>query len=204
VRTAHEIGLASLSLKAVADRLDVSVASLYHHVAGRDELARLAAEYGTGRSKVPVDRGQHWAVWLREWAVHIHRSFLGQPELLSQYLAGALTADTTAANLDAVHAVLARAGFDVASANRAYELITSYAIGAAVTQTRPRRRLEPPPEADLPHLRRLQAHWAREALAPFEVRIETILAGIAAMRDEPWAPIAEALATARPAPRARR
>jgi AcrR family transcriptional regulator len=35
---AAEIGLENLTMKAVAERLGVSVTGLYHHVAGRDDL----------------------------------------------------------------------------------------------------------------------------------------------------------------------
>ena len=39
---AGEIGLADLTLKAVADRLGVSVTGLYHHIADKDDLMRLS------------------------------------------------------------------------------------------------------------------------------------------------------------------
>ena len=37
-QAAHELGLEGLTLKAVADHLGVSVAALYHHVSGKDDL----------------------------------------------------------------------------------------------------------------------------------------------------------------------
>src|SRR3954452_16282727 len=75
-KAAHEVGLGNLTLKAVAERLGVSVAGLYHHIDGRDDLVRLATEYTVMRVKVPEDRGQHWAVWLLEWATYNHRTFV--------------------------------------------------------------------------------------------------------------------------------
>ena len=46
---AHELGLDGLTLRAVADHLDVSIAALYHHVSGKEDLMRLAAEYAAAR-----------------------------------------------------------------------------------------------------------------------------------------------------------
>ena len=77
-------------MKAVADHLGVSVQGLYHHVRNRRELLVLAAERSISRLPAPEDRGQHWDEWLREWARHVYLSFVEEPEVLSQYLSGAL------------------------------------------------------------------------------------------------------------------
>src|SRR5690606_10443387 len=37
---AHELGLDGLTLRSVADHLGVSIAALYHHVSGKDDLLR--------------------------------------------------------------------------------------------------------------------------------------------------------------------
>ena len=41
---AQQVGLGNLTLKAVADHLGVSVAGLYHHIRGKEDLLRLAAD----------------------------------------------------------------------------------------------------------------------------------------------------------------
>src|SRR5262245_3924357 len=97
---AHEIGLADLTLKAVADELGVSVAGLYHHIDGKDDLLRLAAEYSATRVQLPEDHGQHWALWLMEWATYNLDAFLAEPALLVQYLEGAVSAEAIATNVD--------------------------------------------------------------------------------------------------------
>src|SRR5262245_13502271 len=90
---ANEIGLSQLTLRAVAERLGVSVASLYHHVDGKDDLLRLAAEYTAARTPIPQAHGQHWAVWLLEWAFYNRDAFAAEPALLEQYLDGAISAE---------------------------------------------------------------------------------------------------------------
>src|SRR4051794_5335215 len=52
---AHDIGLDEVTMRAVAERLGVGIASLYHHVDGRDDLLRLAAEHGAARARQPQD-----------------------------------------------------------------------------------------------------------------------------------------------------
>lgn len=213
---AHEVGLDGLTLRAVADHLGVSIAALYHHVSGKDDLMRLAAEYSATTVPLPRDTGQHWAVWLREWADYNRRVFLAQPGLLAQYLEGAISAETIAGNLDTILGVLVRQGFTVPEANAAYQLVTSCALGTAVTTIREReaatagqsiaatyRRVlaERRPD-ELPHLRALVAAVAGEGRESFRWRVATVLAGIAVRRGEDWRPIAELLdrSGAAPAP----
>src|SRR5690348_8135749 len=69
-RASAELDLDQVSMRSVADRLGVSVPSLYHYVRGRDDLLRMAAEQSAARLSVPEDSGQHWSVWLYQWADH--------------------------------------------------------------------------------------------------------------------------------------
>lgn len=205
---AHEVGLADLTVRAVADRLDVSVAGLYHHIEGKADLLRLAAEHAARRLQVPVDRGQHWALWLREWGRYNRNVFLAERELLSQYLEGAIGAEVIAENTDTILANLVDQGFDPGEALTAYHLVTSCAIGSAVSAIREReatakgrptadeyRRIvaERSPD-DLPHLRRLIDLDVEVVRQPFDEEITTVLVGIAVRRGESWEPIARRLA----------
>lgn len=214
---AHELGLDGLTLRDVADHLGVSIAALYHHVSGKDDLMRLAAEYSAARVPLPEDRGQHWAVWLYEWAVYNLDAFVTQPGLLAQFLEGAVSAEAIAGNVETILRVLVRQGFSPLAANEAYELVTSCALGTAVATIRERqaeadgrptaevfRRLvaERDPE-ELAHLRRLLDEVAAAGRAPFHTRIGTVLCGIAYRHGEEWEPIEallEEAAAALPAP----
>ena len=114
---AHDLGLDGLTLRAVADHLGVSIAALYHHVSSKDDLMRAAAEYSASRVPLPEDRGQHWAVWLVEWATYTRAAFLAQPGLLSQYLDGAVSAETIASNVDHILGHLVQQGFTILEAD---------------------------------------------------------------------------------------
>jgi AcrR family transcriptional regulator len=206
-QAAHELGLEGLTLKAVADHLEVSVAALYHHVAGKDDLMRLAAEVSLHAVPMPDDRGQDWATWLLEWARYNHDVFLSQPALLSQYLEGAIATEVIAERTDLILRVLVREGFEAREAMSAYELVSSFAIGAAVAAIRERnaaaagqsiaseyrRLLADRPRTDLPHLRALVRGAGTARTATFDERARTLIAGIAARRGEDWARTLEAL-----------
>lgn len=209
---AHDLGLDGLTLRAVADHLGVSIAALYHHVSGKDDLMLAAAEYSATRVPLPEDRGQHWALWLLEWAGYNRTAFLAQPGLLSQYLEGAISAEAIAGNIDAILGPLVRQDFTHLEANAAYELVTACALGSAVSVIREKeaasagRSLRAVHEEvlashgpdDLPYLRQLLDDIARSGRRPFHEHITTVLCGIANQRGLDWAPVAALLDEARP------
>jgi AcrR family transcriptional regulator len=208
---AHDLGLERLTLRAVADHLGVSIAALYHHVSGKDDLMRAAAEYSATRVPLPEDRGQHWALWLLEWATYNRKAFLAQPGLLSQYLEGAISAESIAGNIDTILGLLVRQDFSILEANAAYELVTACALGSAVSAIREQ-------EADnagrslralhedvlgthgsdkLPYLRELLDEITRAGRRTFRQQITTVLCGIATERGLGWDPVAVLLDEAR-------
>ena len=217
---ANELGLEGLRLKAVADHLGVSIAALYHHVAGKDDLMRLAAEFSARKVPLPQDRGQHWAVWLLEWARYNRDAFTTEPALLAQYLEGAISAESMADNLDLILGVLVRQGFTAIEASAAYEMVSSCAIGTAVGILRERNALEngrstvaaqrqilrKRPAADLTHLRGLWAEaetvekTQRNRPSPFQDRITTLVMGIAVRKGEDPGVVAERIQSS-PLPR---
>ena len=137
---ALEVGLSDLTMGAVADQLGVTVAALYHHVDSKDDLLRLAADRSAGRLRLPEDHGQHWAVWLLEWAAYNRAAvFVADAALLEQFIDGAISPDVIARNTETFLSVLVRQGFTVEEAAESFELISASAIGLAVATIRARR-----------------------------------------------------------------
>lgn len=202
-RAAYEIGLNQVTMKAIAEHLGVSVPGLYHHVNGRDDLMRLAAEYSTSQIPFPVDHDQHWTAWLLEWARYAYDAFRAQPQLLNQFLHGSISVDRMVTHVDAVVGLLTRQGFSPSEARDAYALVSECAIGAAVNELREveaarsghpvvaeyHRVLAERAPHELPNLRRLAA--AAVESPTLEDQIVTVLVGIAVRRDEPWHAILE-------------
>jgi AcrR family transcriptional regulator len=204
-RAAYEVGLDRVTMKAVAERLGVSVPGLYHHVDGREDLMRLAAEYSASQIQVPVDHGQHWAEWLLEWAQYMHHAFVAQPELMNQFLHRSIGVERMVTHVDAMLALLLRHGFDPHEAMDAYVLVSQCAIGAALTEIREaegaragrpdiveyHRAIAMHPADELPSLRRLATNARTSPRPTFEERVCTVLVGIAVQRGDPWQPIVE-------------
>ena len=205
---AQEVGLANLTLKAVADHLGVSVAGLYHHIRGKDDLLQLAAEASPPEADVPLDHGQHWAVWLAEWAVTSYQGFVAEPALVDQFLSGAINPEAIAGTTDAILGHLVAQGFTIGEAHAAYQLTSSCALGAALKAIREARsraagrselaalsRVLDRHERDvMPHLRQWMAIMLVDRPATFTPSLTTALAGIASSRNEPWPDIAPLVA----------
>ena len=205
---AQQVGLGNLTLKAVADRLGVSVAGLYHHIRGKDDLLQLAIEHTTASSEVPLDHGQHWATWLAEWAVYNFEAFVAEPLLIDQFLAGAINTEAIAGSTDSILGTLVAQGFTIGEAHAAYELTSSCALGAALKAVRDARAraagrstvaelygvLDRLGRDELPHLRQLLALVVIEEPDTFPSSLTTALAGIAATRGDDWSTIAREVA----------
>ena len=180
-------------MKRVADHLGVSVPGLYHHVGGRDDLLRMAAERSLARLALPQDDGQPWHAWLREWARYI-RTSMGEPELVQQYVAGAVPRDRIIDSVDLVLGVLVREGFTPEAGNVAWELVANLALGGAINEIREQEAIahggstnerlraalaDRPPDA-LPAIRALveiRPELDRDAV--FDDNLTTVLVGIA-------------------------
>jgi AcrR family transcriptional regulator len=212
---AHDLGLDGLTLRAVADHLGVSIAALYHHVSGKDDLMRLAAEFSASKVPLPEDWGQHWALWLYEWATYNRDAFLAQPQLLAQYLDGVISAESIAENVDTILGLLVRQGFSILEANAAYELVTWCALGTAVGTIRAREAMKAgrsvadagkavlarsDPDA-LPYFRSLFREISGVGREPFHAHIATVLCGIAVGQGLDHAPIRTMLDEAAAKPR---
>lgn len=124
----------------VAERLGLSVPGLYHHVRGRDDLLRLAAQRAMSRSKPPVHAGEHWSDWLVVNARYIRGAFASQPALLEQFVGGSIDDDTQLAFVDEALNVLCQQGFTPEQALSAWAAATDMALGSGIEQVRERRK----------------------------------------------------------------
>ena len=88
---------------------------------------------------LPEDHGQHWAVWLLEWAAYNRAAFVADSALLDQFIDGAISPAVIARNTETFLAVLVRQGFTPDEAADSFGIISACAIGLAVTTIRSRR-----------------------------------------------------------------
>jgi AcrR family transcriptional regulator len=195
-----EIGLDQSSMKAVAEHLGVSVPGLYHHVRNRKEMLLLAAQRSMAQMQLPNHEGKHWSEWLREWGRYSRNAFIEEPEVLGQFLSGAVSWELVVEVIDSVISVLTQQEFTPVSALAAWDAIGSCAVGSAVAAIRYRSAVESghPPKAEwhrvlgqravdeLMGARSVVGNVGENLEAEFEEELTTLLVGIAARRGESW------------------
>ena len=207
-----EIGLEQSSMRAVAEHLGVSVPGLYHHVRNRKELLLLAAQRSMAQMQLPNHEGKHWSEWLREWGRYSRNAFIEEPEVLGQFLSGAVSWERVVEVMDSVIGVLTQQEFTPTSALAAFDAVGSCAVGSAVAAIRHRSAVESghPPKAEwhrvlgqrpldeLTGARSVVDDLRENLEAEFEDELTTLLVGIAARRGESWGAIVSHGATSQP------
>lgn len=168
IAAAIDIGLEGVTLKQVADRLDVAVATLYRHVRDRDELVRLAAFRLAVTRPLPDAADGHWTELAVDYARSLFESFVDEPQLIHELMKGRLGPDMELDFLEQFLAELAQHGIDADEGIRLHRSIAMLTIGAAVgaISARPGGEEAANPSArmrlalatrdadDLPHVRR--------------------------------------------------
>ena len=133
IRRADQGGLEALSMRTLAEELEVAPMALYRHVANKDDLIDAMIDVIFSEIGLPSG-GADWKTAMRQRAVSLrdvlarHRWAIGLME--SRRSPGP-------ANLrhhDAVIGRLRAAGFDVGMAAHAYSLLDSYIYGFALTK----------------------------------------------------------------------
>lgn len=126
-------GLESLTMRTLAEMLDVAPMALYRHVANKDDLIDAMVDWVFVEIGVPAAGGD-WRTSMRRRAIAVREALARHP-----WAVGLLESRRTPgpANLrhhDAVIGRLRAAGLDLASTARAYSLLDSYIYGFALTK----------------------------------------------------------------------
>jgi AcrR family transcriptional regulator len=160
--TALELGLAGLSIGAVAEKLGVAVGTIYNYISGREELIRLAA---ARHSKRPVvaDTGQSWPDLIRSHGRRAFELLVSEPQLLVQYIQGGMGPQAHLDYIESVLAALVQRGLTVSEAFRLYTCVDAIAFGAAV-RTANTNALENQPHGYSGAIRRSLAEYADDDL----------------------------------------
>jgi AcrR family transcriptional regulator len=126
-------GVRSLSMRRLAQELGVEAMSLYHHVAGKDDILDGLIDLVFAEIDLPSGDGG-WRAAMRRRAVSAREALRRHP-----WATGLMESRSTPgpANLrhhDAVLGVLRGAGFSVELAAHAYALLDSYVYGFALQE----------------------------------------------------------------------
>lgn len=103
-------GLEALSMRRLAQRLEVRAASLYNHVATKEELLHEIADE-VMREVDTSGFAEDWTTGLRTWARSYRAALAGHPNLVPFIAYGPARRDSALRAADAVHGGLTRAGW---------------------------------------------------------------------------------------------
>ncbi len=138
IETALEVlrtdGIAALSIRTVASRLDVSPMALYRHVANKDDLLDEVIDRLFAQRWRPTVPEREWQTWIIDAADRLRQFLVEQPAALHVYLRHPVVAPTAAQRMDTCLAVLSRAMTDNHRARQAYAAIQTYTIGFAALE----------------------------------------------------------------------
>ncbi|MFJ8194995.1 TetR/AcrR family transcriptional regulator [Streptomyces sp. NPDC096094] len=125
---ADEKGAAALTMRAIAEPLGVEAMSLYHHVAGREDILDGMVDAVFGEIDLPP-RGTDWKSALRHRADSARAVLLRHPWAVGLMDSRSQPGPATLRHHDAVIGALRAGGFSVPMAAHAVSLIDSYLYG---------------------------------------------------------------------------
>lgn len=190
LRCAREIadsdGLAAVSMRTIAVRLDCTPRALYRHVANKDEVLELIADAALGEL-APVRRDVPWPDALVEFFLGMHRLLVESPAVTEIVTQLAVAGPNFRAHADALVGLLLDEGLEPGLATEAVVALAQFTLGAAVPGTGQRlheayRAMELGAEAPaaLDHVRR---HFVSStASARFESALRRLVGAYAGPR----------------------
>ena len=120
------IRLADLTLKAVAERLQVTAQALYRYVKDRDDLVGLVADRATHLIPIPPDMGEDWPVWAYGFAHSIRDLYESVPGLAEFSIGRTAPVPPVISRYERSISIAVRSGFDPVAALWATRAVTEF------------------------------------------------------------------------------
>lgn len=170
-------GLATFSMRGLADVLDVAPNALYNHVESREDLLDAVTERFIAGMRLPAGE-QPWAGWVRTVATALRAQLLERPGLTELMLSRAGATTTGPELLGRFLDRLQSQGLDRATAHLAWHAVLTVVVGS-LRQDRARKR---------------------DKDATFQAVLDLTITGLAAAARRPASPRAVALLEAHTLP----
>lgn len=196
--TVNAMGTTSFSMKELADRLGVGVATVYRYVGDRNELLRLASARASYRTS-PQDTNQPWPELLGDYTQSIFGSLRTSSALLHSYIDGKIGPELEVEFADSFIAAMSNRGFEAEQTMEIFRTIGVLAIGAAMADVHAassrthggsfhaqvQHVLANRAPEELPALRATVDQYTRTDEQPlWERPLKWLIAGISASRNE--------------------
>lgn len=170
VRTAVDVldaeGLAALSMRKLAARLDSAPMSLYWHVPTKDALLELAVDFVLAEVAYASTSDGDWTDQVRAMMVELRATCLRHPWLPPLFGEFANAGPNGMRLADAMISTLRSAGMPLRRTGMAGSLLANYVIGFTGSEARWMQRLRGS-DQDIPELTRRWAERLRESAAPY-------------------------------------
>jgi AcrR family transcriptional regulator len=134
VALADRGGVASLSMRRLAQELGVEAMSLYHHVANKDDILDGIVDVVFSEIVVRTDEPD-WKAAMRQRALSARDALLRHPWATALMDSRSMPGPATLRHHDAVLGILRNAGFSVEMAAHAFSVLDSYIYGFALQET---------------------------------------------------------------------
>ncbi|HEV2006326.1 MAG TPA: TetR/AcrR family transcriptional regulator C-terminal domain-containing protein [Candidatus Limnocylindrales bacterium] len=128
IALADQGGIDALSMRKLAQELGVEAMSLYHHVAGKDEILNGIVEIVESDIELP-DRGTDWKPALRRTAISAHDVFERHPWAASLTLSVTGRRPARWRYMNGILGCLREAGFTAEMTDLAYHALESHIAG---------------------------------------------------------------------------
>ena len=193
-------GIGALSMRSIARELGIEAMSLYHYVAGKDELLAGMQDLVMREIDLPA-AGRDWKDSIRSTAVSFHDALRRHRWVLSIHTTPQLVGTGQLRYMESLLGRLRQAGFSPRLTHHAYHILDSHVVGsslweAGIAASIPKgaladlakRVLERVPVSEYPsfheHAQQHIGKLTKGDRTPFELGLELILDGLDGMRDE--------------------
>jgi AcrR family transcriptional regulator len=133
VELADRGGIASLSMRKLAQELGVEAMSLYHHVANKDDLRNGVVDMVFAEIELPSGEAG-WRAAMRRRGVVVREALRRHPWAIGMMETQSRPGAATLRHHDAVLGVLRRDGFSLELAAHAFSVLDSYIYGFAMQE----------------------------------------------------------------------
>ncbi|WP_226899954.1 TetR/AcrR family transcriptional regulator [Nonomuraea phyllanthi] len=131
LRIADTEGLDALSMRRIAQEFDTGPASLYAHVANKEELLELIYDRVLGEIKLPEREPSRWKDQLRAYAREAHRVLTTHSDVARVALATIPSGENSLRAGEFVFGLLIEAGMSPREASLSMDRLSLYIVGDA-------------------------------------------------------------------------
>jgi AcrR family transcriptional regulator len=186
IEMADEEGLASVTLRGIAERLAVHVTSLYNYVPTKDAVIDEMILALLAEARLPTGR-MSWPDWVREFAAGMRALGRKHPGAFEAFHHGPAKGERAAEPFESGFAAFRSAGFDAASTYGAVKATVVAVLGHVLEDTVPARNrgVARTNVGELPIERFPQVHAINRVAGKtdtFGYLVEALIAGFAVSR----------------------